>query len=127
MILFHFLWLAQETDQQNRFDLDLAVDGTDVVVVAVAVAEAVDLAKSWLELAPDQGARNNNGMLSHTFWEGGEIYFLQHIMLPHWIKCPSCPPDLNLLLASLQAHSCEGGNKGIKFFFQILPYYYAGL
>ena len=79
MILFHFLWLAQETDQQNQFDLDLAVDGTDVGV-AVAVAEAVDLAKSWLELAPDQGARNNNGMLSHTFWEGGERYFFCSIL-----------------------------------------------
>ena len=78
MILFHFLWLAQETDQQNRFDLDLAVDGTDVVVVAVA--EAVDLAKSWLELAPDQGARNNNGMLSHTFWEGGGNIFFCSIL-----------------------------------------------
>ena len=63
------------TDQQNRFDLDLAVDGTDVVVVVVAAAaEAVDLSKSWKELAPDQGARINNGMLSLAFWRGEDTF-----------------------------------------------------
>ena len=40
-----------------------------------------------------------------TYLGGWGKIFLQHIILPSWIKCPACPTELNLLPISLQVRA----------------------